>query len=75
MNSLLDKDDDYFNYKITDPSLANGRQSTVVNEVNQIKNTHPNNKLIKRLCDYILKADKQDPIFSSLNYYDLLLKS
>jgi hypothetical protein len=76
--SMVDiNDEDNFSYKSTDPSLSNGRLSNICGEINSIKEKYKSSKtekgkLIRQLTDYI-KTEKINSIFSSINFYDILV--
>jgi len=80
LNSMLEKDDDYFDYGIiSDPSISNAKQSNIHNEITEILNKNgkdtkdAKSKLIKQLCEYILKNGKSNANLDSLSFYDLLI--
>lgn len=82
LNFLIDineSDFDNFDYKnSTEPSLCNGKLTTIIPELNNIKEKFNDNKekskLIRKLIDYIIKEEKRNMELSSMNYYDYLLK-
>jgi nucleolar complex protein 3 len=80
LNSMLEQDDDYFEYGIvTDPSISNAKQSNICNEITEISNKYgkdtkdAKSKLIKQLCEYILKNGKTNANLDSLSFFDLLI--
>jgi len=80
INGMLELDDDFFDYSmVSDPSVSNAKQSNVFNEITQIINKFgkdskdPQSKLIKQLCEYILKSGKSNPTLDSLSFYELLV--
>ena len=78
LNFLIDlneSDFDNFDYKNTvDPDLCNGKLTNILDELKWIENKYCNNKLIKRLVEYIIKEQKSNVELNSMNYYDYLLK-
>jgi hypothetical protein len=74
LNGLLMNDEDLFDYKMIDPAICNGKQTNIYKEINNIKARFLTfSKLIRQLCEYILNADKINPIFQSMNYFDMLV--
>jgi hypothetical protein len=80
LNSMLEKDDDYFDYGIiSDPSISNAKQSNIHNEITQILNKigkdtkDAKSKLIRQLCEYILKNGRSNAILDSMSFYDSLI--
>jgi len=74
LNGLLLNDEDLFDYKMIDPAICNGKQTNIYTEINNIKARFLNfSKLVRQLCEYILNADKVNPIFQSMNYFDMLV--
>lgn len=85
LNTMLDQEDsniDMFNYKIkNDPTLCNGKQSSIVQELKQIRTKiqkqaikEINDKVVLKILDYVLNNEKNNSQFSSLSFYDLLVK-
>lgn len=75
LNGLLLNDEDLFDYKMPDPAIANGKQTNIYKEINSIKNRfEKHSKIVRQLCEYILNADKINPIFQSMNFYEMLIK-
>ncbi len=74
LNGLLINDEDLFDYRMPDPAIANGKQTNIYKEINSIKNRFVVfSKLVRQLCDYILNADKINPIFQSMNYFEMIM--
>lgn len=74
LNGLLLNDEDIFDYKMPDPAIANGKQTNIYKEINSVKNRfEKHSKLVRQLCEYILNADKINPIFQSMNFYEMLI--
>jgi hypothetical protein len=73
LTSMLDNDEDGFNYSETDPGLSNGRLANILPELNQINTKYGAIKLIKQLCEFVRNSEKVNPTLSSLNYFDLLI--
>ena len=78
LNFLVDKNEsdfDNFDYKNnTEPSLCNGKLTNILEELNFVENKYKQNKMIKRLVEYIIKEQKTNMELNSLNYFDYLLK-
>ena len=78
LNFLVDKNEsdfDNFDYKNnTEPSLCNGKLTNIWEELNFVENKYKQNKMIKRLVEYIIKEQKTNMELNSLNYFDYLLK-
>ena len=68
-------EDDFFNYKINDPTLANAKQANIVCEINYVKNKYNNVKVITNLCEYCLNLDKKNVNLATLSHIDLLYDS
>jgi len=76
LNGLLINEEDLFDYKMPDPAIANGKQTNIYNEINSVKNKNEKfSKVIRQLCEYILNAEKINPNFQSMNYFDLLIEN
>ena len=74
LNGLLLNDEDIFDYKMPDPAIANGKQTNIYKEINSIKDRFQKySKIVRQLCEYILNADKINPIFQSMNFYEMLM--
>lgn len=74
LNGLLENDEDLFDYKMPDPAISNGKQTNIYKEIHSIKTRFlASSKLVKQLCEYILNAEKINPIFQSMNFYDMLM--
>jgi hypothetical protein len=74
LNGLLLNDEDLFDYKMPDPAIANGKQTNIYKEVNSVKNRFEKySKIVRQLCEYILNAEKINPIFQSMNFYEMLI--
>ena len=78
LNFLVDineSDFDNFDYKNnSEPSLCNGKLTNILKELNYVLNKYDQNKTIKKLVEYIIKEQKTNIEFNSLNFYDFLLK-
>ena len=78
LNFLVDineSDFDNFDYKNnSEPSLCNGKLTNILKELNYMLNKYDQNKTIKKLVEYIIKEQKTNIEFNSLNFYDFLLK-
>ena len=78
LNFLVDineSDFDNFDYKNnSEPSLCNGKLTNTLKELNYVLNKYDQNKTIKKLVEYIIKEQKTNIEFNSLNFYDFLLK-
>ena len=74
LNGLLINDEDLFDFKMIDPALCNGKQSNIFKEITSVKAKFKDVKLIRNMCDYILNSDKINPIFQSMNYFEMLVK-
>ena len=78
LNFLIDKNEsdfDNFDYKNNlDPSLCNGKLTNILKELNEVEIKYKQNKMIKRLVEYIIKEQKTNVELNSLNYFDYLLK-
>ena len=78
LNFLVDineSDFDNFDYKNnSEPSLCNGKLTNILKELNYVLNKFDQNKTIKKLIEYIIKEQKTNIEFNSLNFYDFLLK-
>jgi len=75
LNGLLLNDEDIFDYKMPDPSIANGKQTNIYKEIHSVKNRFEKySKFVRQLCEYILNADKINPIFQSKSFYEVLVE-
>ena len=78
LNFLIDKNEsdfDNFDYKNNlDPSLCNGKLTNILKELTEVEIKYKQNKMIKRLVEYIIKEQKTNVELNSLNYFDYLLK-
>jgi hypothetical protein len=78
LQSMVDiNDEDHFAHSCTDPGLSNGRLTNICGEINKVQETFKTSKtekgkLIRQLTNYI-KTEKINPIFSSMNYFDILI--
>lgn len=80
LNGMLERDDDFFDFSIvTDPSISNAKQSNIYNEITTVLNKFgkdtrdAKSKLIKQLCEYILKGGKSNGNLDSLSFFELLI--
>ena len=74
LSGLLMNDEDLFDYAMIDPSICNGKQTNIFKEINNVKARFSSfSKLVRQLCEYILNADRINPIFQSMNYFDMLV--
>ena len=77
LSFLIDSDEDFdnFDYKNKkEPELCNGKLTNILGELNEVKNKWIKNKMICKLIEYIIKEQKVNSEFNSLNFYDFILK-
>ena len=77
LSFLIDSDEDFdnFDYKNKkEPELCNGKLTNILGELNEVKNKCIKNKMICKLIEYIIKEQKVNSEFNSLNFYDFILK-